>query len=111
MHGDDRRDGHTLLLAAGERVRRAIEELVDAQMRGHVRHQSPDLVPWEAQLQRAEGELVAHVRAEELHVGVLEAVEIAQRPDHLLDGVAFAAGGDVDGEIWGGVVEGQQQAV
>ena len=72
MHGDDGGDGDALLLAAGQGVGRPVEQLVYAQVRGDVGDEPLDLVSGEAQLQRAEGELVAHVGAEELDVRVLE---------------------------------------
>ena len=72
LHGDDRGDGDALLLAARERVRRPVEELLDAQVLGHVAHAAADLVLRQAELQRPEGELVEDAGAEQLHVGVLE---------------------------------------
>ena len=72
LHGDDGGDRDALLLAAGQGVGRPVQQLVDAQVGGDVGDEALDLVPGEAELQGAEGELVAHVGAEELHVGVLE---------------------------------------
>ncbi len=72
VHGDDGGDGDALLLAARERVRRAVEELVDAQVVRDLGDEALDLVPRQAELQRPEGELVADVGAEQLDVRILE---------------------------------------
>ena len=72
LHGEHRGDGDALLLAAAKRVRRPVEQVLDAQLPRRLAHAALDLLAGEAELQRAEGQLVEGVGAEELHVGLLE---------------------------------------
>ena len=72
LHRQHTRDGHTLLLAAGERVGRTVEQLLDPQPLGDLCHAAPYLVLGESKLQGPEGELVKRGRTEELDVCVLE---------------------------------------
>src|SRR5450756_493663 len=70
--GEHRGDGDALLLAAAERVRRPVEHLFDAQLLRSLAHAALDLLARQAELQRAEGQLVVGVGAEELDVGLLK---------------------------------------
>ena len=72
VHREHARDGDALLLAAGQRVGRAVEQRRDAQLLGDGRDALAHVVLGEAELQRAERELVEGGVAEQLDVGVLE---------------------------------------
>ena len=67
-----RRDRRALLLAARQLERRAVGEVGDVHLAQRLVAAGPDLVLRQAELERAEGDVVEDRRAEQLDVGVLE---------------------------------------
>jgi len=72
LHRDHRPDRDPLLLTAGQRVRRPIEQLVEAERLRCLGDALAHLRLRQAELQRAERQLVEHARAKQLDVGLLE---------------------------------------
>ena len=70
--GEDGGERHLLLLAARQPVRRPLREGVEAEEPQRVGDTLLHLGPLQTQMQRPEGDLVAHGGVEELHVGALE---------------------------------------
>ena len=72
LHGDDARDGHALLLSAGEQVRGVLAVLIHADKAQRGVHALADLLRFHAQVFRGEGHIVLHHVCHDLVVRVLE---------------------------------------
>ena len=89
FHGQHRRIGHRLLLAAGEGLGRALQVLLHAHIAHVLVDQPLHRLHRQALVLRAEGDLILHRGIGQLAAGVLE--EHARLKGHLPDGV----GGDI----------------
>ena len=89
LHGQHRRIGHRLLLAAGEGLGRALQVLLHAHIAHVLVDQPLHHLHRQALVLRAEGDLILHRGIGQLAAGVLE--EHARLKGHLPDGV----GGDI----------------
>ena len=105
LHGDDARNGHPLLLPAGEEMGGVADELRHAHIPEGVVHPAADLCTGDAQVLRGEGHVLLHHVGNDLVVRVLEdhAHPLADGEEVCsLGGVHplhqdLAAGGDEDG--------------
>ena len=72
LHGQDPGDGHPLLLAAGEQMRRVHAEIIHAHLLESGVHPLADLLRGDAQILRREGHVVLHHVGDDLVVRILE---------------------------------------